>query len=140
MRGARVIRQWRRSSNEKIPVLFGKADHAFDRYREVKLQIENDSGTQSEATFRCYNDAVALRYEIVAGGSEELVKVVEERTSFEVDGEPMTYAQYLENYKTSHEHEVTTVGYANLKHDTLIDLPLTFLWKNGVYAAITEAA
>jgi alpha-glucosidase len=139
MSGARVVRESRSSTNEKVRVLFGKRAETRDRYREVRLELENASGRKSEVTFRCYDDAVALRYQ-VQGEENETTRVKEERTSFEVQGEPMAYAQYLENYKTSHEHEVNAVAYPALKKETLIDLPLTFLWKDGVYAAVTEAS
>ena len=35
MVGARVLNERRRSVNERVPVLFGKADHATNRFNEV---------------------------------------------------------------------------------------------------------
>src|SRR4029079_19537406 len=45
-----------------------------------------------------------------------------------------------ENYHTSHEHNVDTVEAEKIPPNVLLDLPLTFQWADGSYAAITEAA
>src|SRR5262249_2249593 len=74
------------------------------------------------------------------GATNASVTVHDETTSFRLDGEPTAYAQYLENYKTSHEHNVTTVRYGDLKPGVLLDLPLTFAWDDGTFVAITEAS
>lgn len=48
--------------------------------------------------------------------------------------------QYLENFKTSHEHNVTTARYGEIRPNAWLDLPLTLSWDDRTYAAITEAA
>src|SRR5262245_25064 len=35
--GVRVVRERKRSVDQRIPLLFGKADHANDRFQEVRL-------------------------------------------------------------------------------------------------------
>src|SRR5206468_3380405 len=55
-------------------------------------------------------------------------------------GNPLAYLQYLENYQTSHEHNVTAIRYRDVKKDTLLDMPATFAWEDGTHLAITEAA
>jgi alpha-glucosidase len=91
-------------------------------------------------TFRCFNDAIAFRYELPADAKTGSVAVADETTSFRLEGDPMAYAQYLENYTTSHEHNVTPARYRDLKPGVLLDLPLTFSRNDGTFAAITEAS
>ena len=140
MAGGRVVRARNRSVNQRVRVLFGKSDHAEDSFREIRLTLEARQGRRADVVFRCYNDAIALRYEVPADTKARSVTITEETTSFRVNGEPTAYAQFLENYKTSHEHNVVPTGYGDLKPGALLDLPLTLSWADGTYAAITEAA
>lgn len=138
--GVQVLRERPRSLNRRIPVLFGKADHADDHFRETRFILETPQHRRLDVVFRCYNDAVAFRYELPKNAGAQTVTIADETTSFRIEGEPTAYAQYLESYRTSHEHNVTTVACRELPPDVLLDMPLTFSWDDGTYAAITEAA
>ncbi len=138
--GARLFSEKRRSVHDRISVPFGRADHADDHFNELRLTLETPNHTRIDTIFRCYNDAIALRYELPAATNPESVTITDETTSFGIQGNPTAYAQYLETYTTSHEHNVTAVPYHDLRKDTLLDLPLTLSWSNGVCASITEAA
>ncbi|HWV98848.1 MAG TPA: glycoside hydrolase family 97 protein [Candidatus Acidoferrum sp.] len=138
--GVRFVRERSLSMDKRIPVLFGKADHANDRFRETRFTFENPKHRPLDVTFRCYNDAVAFRYELPNDSKAGSVTVTDETTSFRVEGDPTAYAQYLESYTTSHEHNVAAVSYRELTPGALLDLPLTFSWNDGTYAAVTEAA
>jgi alpha-glucosidase len=138
--GIRAVSEHSRSVETRIPVLFGKADLADDHFNEIRFTFETPQHRRFEVTFRCYNDAVAFRYELPKDSKADSVTIADETTSFHVEGNPTTYAQYLENYTTSHEHNVTTVPFQELKPGVLLDLPLTFSWGDGTYAAITEAS
>jgi alpha-glucosidase len=138
--GVRVVRERNRSIHQRIRVLFGKADHADDNFHESRFTLETPRHRRFDVTFRCYNDAVAFRYELPEDTQRHTVTIMDETTSFRVAGNPTAYAQYLENYNTSHEHNVTRARYHELKPDVLLDLPLAFSWEDGTYAAITEAS
>lgn len=140
MTGARVVQERRRPVNERIPVLFGKSDHAEDRFHEIRFALETPRQRRVEVVFRCYDDAIALRYELLADGKAGSVAITNETTSFQLVGEPTAYVQYLENYRTSHEHNVVTAKYGEIRRGALLDLPLTVSWTNGGCAAITEAS
>jgi alpha-glucosidase len=140
MAGARVVQLSRRTVDERIPVLFGKADHADDRFAEIRFTVESARQRRTDVIFRCYNDAIALRYELPAAKKDATVTVTEETTSFHLVGNPTTYAQYLENYRTSHEHNVTVSNYQDIRRNTLMDEPLSFSWPDGSFAAITEGS
>ncbi len=140
MVGARVLHQRRTSVDERVPVLFGKADHANDRFREIRYTLETPQHRRTDVVFRCYDDAIALRYELPAQGGGTLVAITNEITSFNLEGEPTAHVQYLENYRTSHEHNVLSVGCHDIRRDTLLDTPLTFSWPDDTFVAITEAS
>ncbi|MGH8245829.1 MAG: glycoside hydrolase family 97 N-terminal domain-containing protein, partial [Gammaproteobacteria bacterium] len=140
MAGVRVVRERSRSVNQRVRALFGKSDRAQDRFREIRFTLETPAHRRADVVFRCYDDAIALRYELPADAKGGSVRITDETTAFRVDGEPTAYAQYLENYKTSHEHQVVPVRYRDLRPGALLDLPLTFSWADGAYAAITEAS
>jgi alpha-glucosidase len=140
MEGAQVVRQRKRSRDDRVQVLFGRSSQTRDRFQEIRFTLETPQKRRTDVVFRCYNDAVALRYELPIGGSNDAATITEETTSFQLANDPTAYAQYLENYKTSHEHEVVPTPYQNLKRGALMDMPLTFLWEDGTYAAITEAS
>jgi alpha-glucosidase len=138
--GSRVASVRRSAKDARIPVLFGRAADARDRFREIRLTFENFGHTRIDIVFRCYDDAVAVRYEIPKQVGLERLVVREELTSFGVARNPTAYVQYLENFHTSHEHNVDTVACDTIKPGSLLDTPLTLRWADGTYAAITEAA
>jgi len=138
--GARVLEERSRSLDERVQVLFGKSDHAENRFRERRYTLENPQHRRTEVVFRCYDDAIALRYELPAAEKPTTVTITNESTSFRLAGEPTAFVQYLENYRTSHEHNIIRSRYGDIRKGALLDLPLTFLWDDGTYAAITEAA
>jgi len=138
--GARVVVKRTRAVDARIKVLFGKADSANDLFRETRFVLENSGHRRVEIVFRCYNDAIAFRYELPALPGAASVTITNETTSFACAGDPTAFVQYLENFKTSHEHNVTTTSYREIQPGTLLDLPLTLSWNDKIYAAITEAA
>ncbi len=138
--GPRLVRERRRSVDQRIPVLFGKASHARDRYRELRLAMVSIAGVRFDVVFRCFDDAVAFRYEVPRQPGLDRVTVQDEFTSFSIRGDPAAHVQYLEHFRTSHEHGVTDVLAKEIRPDALIDLPATFLWPDGTAMALTEAA
>ena len=140
MAGARVLEERRRSVDERLPVLFGRSDHANDRFHEVRFTLETSQHRRADVVFRVYDDAVALRYELPGENTTASVTITSESTSFQLEGEPAAFVQYLENYQTSHEHNVTATRYREIRRGALLDMPLTFSWADNTCAAITEAS
>ena len=138
--GVRSIAEHHTSKHEKILVLFGKSEYADNRYHEVRFVLENPKRRMVAVVFRCYNDAIAVRYEVPKQTGFDHVTVSEEGTSFAPSGNPKAYVQYLENYKTSHEHAVSPTTLNEITSNALIDMPATFQWSGGAYMAITESA
>ena len=140
MRAVRLMRKSEGRRDTKIPVLFGKSAYAHDRFNEIHFRFEGPQQRRIEVIFRCYDDAIALRYHLPADARMGSVTITDETTSFRLEGEPTAFAQYLANYKTSHEHHVAQVPYVKIPPGALLDMPLTFQWGDGMYAAITEAS
>lgn len=138
--GARLRREETRSADRRVRVRFGKTDWASDRYEERRYSLESPRGRRVDVVFRCYDDAIALRYVLPKQAGTGPATITEEDTSYTLAGAPTAYLQYLENYRTSHEHQVTTVSYPDAPPDTLLDLPATFTWADGTCLALTEAA
>jgi alpha-glucosidase len=140
MAGVRIVDEHSRIVDERIPVLFGKSDQANDRFHEVRFTLETPRHRGTDVVFRCYDDAIALRYELPTNATTTSITITNEITSFRLEGEPTAFVQYLENFTTSHEHNVSPTRYADIRRGALLDLPLTFSWADGTYAAITEAS
>ncbi len=138
--GTRVLEKTSRTSDQRVPVLFGKSDHAQDQFHETRYALGTSQRNRLEVVFRCYNDAIAFRYELPTRQAAASVTITNESTSFGFAGDPTAFVQYLENYTTSHEHNVITTPFQRIRPDVLMDLPLTFSWRNKTYAAITEAS
>lgn len=138
--GARVLDERRRSVDQRVPVLFGRSADARDRFHEIRYGLESPQQRRLDVVFRCYNDAIALRYELPAADKAAAVTIMDETTSFGLAGEPRAFVQYLEHFKTSHEHNVVPMPWREIRPGALVDLPLTLQWPDNVTVAITEAA
>lgn len=135
--GASLVQASRHQVDTIIPWPFGRADHVRDRHQELRLRFVPKSGPAVEVIFRCHDDAVSVRYRLEGQGH---AVIDEERTSFGLAGKPRALVQFLENFRTSHEHPVENLAWDSLPSGRLVDVPLTLLWPDGTSAAITEAA
>ena len=139
--GARPIRTESQSVNQTVTVPFGRAEHAADRYHETRYTLRAPDHGPVDVVIRCYDDAIALRYELPSvPGKVAPTVIADEATSFRLEGNPRVFLQQLENYTTSHEHNVVSMQYRDIPAEGLLDLPVTFLYEDGTYMAITEAA
>jgi alpha-glucosidase len=66
--------------------------------------------------------------------------LLDENTSFKLNGDPVTKALILPNYTSSHEGFYTTLPFSKIPADTLMDMPALFEFPGKVYLAVTEAA
>ncbi|MCQ5353136.1 glycoside hydrolase family 97 catalytic domain-containing protein, partial [Bacteroides uniformis] len=64
----------------------------------------------------------------------------DERTQFNLQGNPMALLMYLPGYVNTHEGVYSHVRYDKVARKRLIEMPATFEFDNGVALAITEAA
>jgi alpha-glucosidase len=125
--------------DRSIKIPFGKASVARDCFSETRLQLRSQSGRSFAILFRCYPDAVAVRYELAKLAQETELRLLDETTSFRPVGNPTAFVQQLESYTTSHEHGVDELPYEEVKPNSLLDTPLTLRFDHAT-VAITEAA
>jgi alpha-glucosidase len=111
-------------------------------YRQVTIPIGYRANSNYELNIevRVFNDGVAFRYAFKMQGVNSSFVLMDERTQFNVTGDPMVKALLLPNYTTSHEGLYTTGALSRIKEDTLLDMPALFEFPEKIYMAITEAA
>ena len=63
-------------------MLFGKSAQANDRYHETTFSLANSRKGRADVVFRCYNDAIAVRYELPTGEPSASMTITDETTSF----------------------------------------------------------
>src|SRR5204863_8711350 len=80
LKGARLTAKESRTVNERVPIPFGKADHGKNDFRELRLNFETQRHEPLAVVFRCFDDAIAFRYELL--GSNWTVTIADENSSF----------------------------------------------------------
>ncbi|MBK9129600.1 MAG: glycoside hydrolase family 97 catalytic domain-containing protein [Phycisphaerales bacterium] len=140
LRGAKVEGLDEGAHDELVPILFGKAGHAHDHHRQLRVGLRSTAGLRVDIVIRCFDDALAFRYEVPEQDGLRELRLADEGTTFRVAGEPTAYVQLLPHHKTSHEHPITVVAASAIEPDKLLDLPLTLAWPSGIVASITEAS
>lgn len=138
--GAALLSVKRRTHDEVVPMVFGRADRARDRFAELVLALRREGSPSVRLVFRCHDDAVSYRIEVGEAGEAGKCRITAEGTAFSFTGAPVLHAQHLKHFRTSHEHPVTAATAAAIPAGQLLDLPLTAVWPDGTVASITEAA
>ncbi len=131
-----------RDTTEDYELLVGKARFVKESYNEVSIPLLQlvFPHRQVNIVVRVFNDGVAFRYEFPAQGSSGDLNLLDENTSFNLNGNPTVHALFLMNYVTSHEGLYTSLPLKEVKEDTLMDMPALFTFPGGIHLAISEAA
>jgi alpha-glucosidase len=123
-------------------LIVGKARYVRNHYREVSIPLEERGGMRRRIRIvaRAYDDGVAFRYEYPGQKNWTSYILKDERSDFNIAGDPILRTLFLPNYTTSHEGEYTTLKLSEVREDTLMDVPTLFEFADGNFMAITEAA
>jgi alpha-glucosidase len=126
--------------NERYSLIVGKVKTAQNHYSEAKMTLAEEKSPFREINLivRCYNDAVAFRYEFPKQKAWKKYEMTAENSTFNFVENPMVYTLFRKNYTTSHEGLYTKIKLEAVKKDTLMDMPTLFELKNS-YVSITEA-
>lgn len=138
--GAVVSSAVARELNERVPILFGKAERTRARARELRLCLRAAGGRGLVLLLRAYDDAFAFRYEIAGAPDEAPLRIAAETTAFGLAGAALVHATWLAHFRTSHEFPVQSTPLAEIPDGQLLDTPLTAEFPGGAALAITEAA
>ncbi len=128
--------------DENFELVVGKASLVRNHYREVGISLrEKDSpGRQVVIRARVFNDGVAFRYEFPEQKNWSSYVLTEELTTWKLAGNPLVRTLFRDQFVNDHEGLYTTLPLADVKEDTLMDLPTLFEFPDNIYMAITEAA
>ncbi|WP_257669196.1 glycoside hydrolase family 97 protein [Parapedobacter tibetensis] len=127
--------------NQSYELIVGKVKEVRDYHKQVIIPLAERSGAKRKINLvvRAFNDGLAFRYEIPEQENWESYELLEEESTFNINGNPVVRGIFWDNYTNSHEGFVHKVPYEEVKQDTLIDLPALFEFSNSTFMAITEA-
>ncbi len=141
--GLAVVSTQLSRTDETYALPVGKNRLVRNRYRQavIALREKTAPGRRVNLVVRAFDDGLAFRYEVPAqpawGPSYTLT---EENSTFALAGNPTVLTLFRENYTTSHEGFYSRLPWAQVRADTLMDLPTLFEFPGRAYLAITEAA
>ncbi len=138
----RVQKPVLREGKEQYELITGKTKQVSESYNEAIVPLEETVSPfrQIQLVVRVFNDGVAFRYELPSQKNWTSFQLLEENTSFHFNSNPTVHTLFLPSFTSSHEGYYTTIPFASIKKDTLMDMPTLFEFPGNVYMAITEAA
>jgi alpha-glucosidase len=127
--------------DETYELVVGKTKSARDHCNELKINLKEQSVPFRKLilVIRAYDEGIAFRYEFPPQEDGDSLILTAENTTISLTGNPRFLGLYRPSYTTSHEGLYTDIVYADMREDSLIDLPAVFD-SDGIYVAITEAA
>lgn len=123
---------------EEYDLPLGKTSHVRSAYTQVIIPLQ-EGDKKVNLQVRVFDDGLGIRYQFPQQNSQDSLVLTEERTNFNLSNNPVARVAFLDNYFTSHEHLYNVLPLADIKNDTLMDMPVLFEYPNKVYMAITEA-
>jgi len=130
-----------REDIEDYELIVGKAKKVKDRYREIRIPLEDNSKlAQVNFVARVFNDGIAFRYEFVRGYGKDSLVLTDERTTFKFPAGTIARTLQLPNYASSHEGYYNMLPIDQWKEGALMDMPSLFEVPGKNFVAITEAS
>lgn len=127
--------------DENYTLVVGKVSETRNYCKETIIPlIDSANNRLINFVVRAYNDGIAFRYEFPKQEKWNSYVMYDEKTQFNLKGNPKSLFMYLPGYINTHENTYEHLMYDEIKEKQLIEMPATFEFSNGIYAAITEAA
>ena len=132
----------RRKIDETYPLVVGKASIVRNHCNEILVPLQEKSAPKRLISLvdRAFNDGIAFRYEFPEQNGWNSYIIYDEKTQFNLSGNPTALLMYLPGYVNSHEGVYTRVKYDRIAKKRLIEMPITLEFDNNVFLSITEAA
>lgn len=132
----------RRKIDETYPLVVGKASIVRNHCNEILVPLQEKSAPKRliNLVVRAFNDGIAFRYEFPEQNGWNSYIIYDEKTQFNLSGNPTALLMYLPGYVNSHEGVYTRVKYDRIAKKRLIEMPVTLEFDNNVFLSITEAA
>ncbi len=139
-RGVHLEKSSRMDSTERYSLITGRSAGVNDFYRQLNIYLVelNSPKRKILLQIRAFDDGVAFRYLFPGSGGELLI--MQERTIFQISGNPRVHALVLPDYYSSHEGNYIRRVYQELPSDSLMDMPMLFEYPGNIYMALTEAS
>jgi alpha-glucosidase len=139
--GVRLEKSERLDSTEKYILMTGRSGSVNDSFRQLNLFLR-EAKTPCRSIvlqIRAFDDGLAFRY-FFPKEKEDTVFIVQEKTHFQIAGNPAVHALVLADYYSSHEGNYLRRYLHELPEDSLMDMPMLFAFPDSIYLAVTEAA
>lgn len=132
----------RKKIDETYKLIIGKVNTARDYCNQIIIPLQEiaEPGRLVNLIVRAYNDGVAFRYEFPEQRNWSSYVMYDEKTQFNLNGNPVALLMYLSGYVNSHEGIYNHIKYNKIEKKRLIEMPATFEFDNNIYLSITEAA
>ncbi len=130
------------SGVESYSLIVGKAKDVKDEFRQLVIAVQQTGSPflHLNIVIRAFNDGLAFRYELPQWQHQSSFTLLQENTSFNITGNPLTRTLLFDNFTSSHEGVYQKIAVADLPAKKMLDLPALFEFNSGIYMAITEAA
>ena len=127
--------------DEYYDLVVGKAKHVRNYYHEMIVPLEETVKPfrKINLVVRAYNDGVAFRYAFPKQADRNNYTLYDEKSCFNLAGDPKALVLFLPSYTTSHEGVYTHLKCSEIEPGKLMDMPATFECPNNVFMAVTEA-
>ena len=127
--------------DEYYDLVVGKAKHIRNNYHEMIVPLEEKVKPfrKINLVVRAYNDGVAFRYAFPKQANWNNYTLFDEKSCFNLAGDPKALVLFLPSYTTSHEGFYTHLKCSEIEAGKLMDMPATFEYPNNVFMAVTEA-
>ena len=137
--GLRVAAQRHSESDTRYELVAGKTREVRDHYRQLEVDLVDDTGRTLGLVMRAYDDGIAFRYRLPLPAKGPL-QVKEELTGFVFPRDYACHALNLGRFGTSHEGEYDPIDASMLRPHHLVELPLVCATGEGTTTfAIAEA-
>ena len=127
------------SGIDNYKLIVGKTSLVNERYKKVIIFLKGEKYNVN-IEVKIFNDGLAFRYVVPYQNGKKTYTLLEEKTQFNIIGNPVVKALPLPDFTTSHEGFYVTAPFNKMKEDTLLDMPALFQFSNNIFMAITEAA
>jgi alpha-glucosidase len=143
----RIVNSGASATDQTYHLPAGKASTVRDRYRALRLDVEETGAPGRKLTIeaRAYDDAVAFRYVVPEQAGLHEFRLAREGTEFRFPKDPYIWALVLPNYRSMYESEFLKLSASSLANQggvasqALVGLPLLAQVPGVAWVAITEA-
>jgi alpha-glucosidase len=141
IQGVRLEKSVRLDSAEQYALITGRSHLVHDAFRQLSLFLRETNAPARKLILqvRAFDDGLAFRYRFPGAEGDSLF-LMQEKSGFQIAGNPSVHALILPDYHSSHEGNYLHRPYNDLPDDSLMDMPVLFGFPDTVYLAITEAA